>query len=570
MSRGAAGGLNGGSVGNNKKNSMNQHIGDEIMKSIRFATLAALLVSVCMFGSAASLADNWTQSGKDLNNSRHQADETTIDAGNVGSLIPRWVMTTGGDVSANPAVVDGYAYVGDWAGNFYKLDVSTGAPAWGGPVLVSDYTGVPGGFTRNTPAVADGKVIFGDQGGRMFTGAKLVAIDAETAAPVWATQLDPNPTAIVTSSPTVYNGVVYVGVASLEEAFAAFIPGYPCCSFVGSLVAVDLASGDILWKSNMVPEGYSGNAIWGNAPAVDIERSQVYVATGNNYSSPDSYHLCIEAAADETAMAACNVPDNYFDSIIALDLASGAINWTQRVLPYDTWHVGCAPFLIGATEKVNCDYDAGPDFDFGQGPILYRAKAHSNSRDKGSHGEGRGKGKKTGQKANYLGIGQKSGVYWALNPDDGQVIWSTRTGPGGLAGGHQWGSASDGDTIYTSNANSGFQPWTLPNGSGTNFGIFSALNSTDGSVIWQTSNPAFSSAGAPASVANGVVYVCSLDPTGQMFAIDAADGTILWNFASGGSCGGGATIVDGIVLWGSGYSSIGGVANDKLYAFSLP
>ena len=186
---------------------------------------------------------------------------------------------------------------------------------------------------------------------------------------------------------------------SLEEAFAAFIPGYPCCSFVGSLVAVDLASGDILWKSYMAPVGYSGNAIWGNAPAVDTKRSQVYVATGNNYSSPDSYKDCIDdAAADETAMHACNVPDNYFDSIVALDLATGATNWSQRVMPYDTWHVGCSPFLLvppgdPVPPKINCDYNAGPDFDFGQGPILYRAKNHSNSRGKGDNGEGRNKGR---------------------------------------------------------------------------------------------------------------------------------------------------------------------------------
>ena len=45
---------------------------------------------------------------------------------------------------------------------------------------------------------------------------------------------------------------------------------------------------------------------------------------------------------------------------------------------------------------------------------------------------------------------------------------------------------------------------------------------------------------------------------------------MLWSFASGGSCGGGAAIVDGTVYWGSGYASIGGAPNNKLYAFSLP
>ena len=75
-------------------------------------------------------------------------------------------------------------------------------------------------------------------------------------------------------------------MSSLEEALAAFVPGYVCCSFRGSMLALDLKTGAILWKTFLAPPGYSGNAVWGSSPAIDTKRKQVYIATGNNYSVP--------------------------------------------------------------------------------------------------------------------------------------------------------------------------------------------------------------------------------------------------------------------------------------------
>jgi len=138
----------------------------------------------------------------------------------------------------------------------------------------------------------------------------------------------------------------------------------------------------------------------------------------------------------------------------------------------------------------------------------------------------------------------------------------------------QWGSAFDGNLIYTSSANAEYKEWTLPDGSTTNAGIWSALHPVTGEIIWQTANPAGDfNAGGPVSVANGVVYVCSQDPVGNMYALDAASGGVSWSFESGGSCNGGAAIVNGKVYWGSGYTSISefpNTPNDKLYSFKLP
>ena len=173
-----------------------------------------------------------------------------------------------------------------------------------------------------------------------------------------------------------------------------------------------------------------------------------------------------------------------------------------------------------------------------------------------------------------VGAGQKSGQYWALDPDTGAVRWVTQAGPGGTAGGLQWGSAVDGQRVYTANANSNAVPWTLPNGTTTTNGVWSGIDAVTGQLLWQTA-PTFGgvpfggASSGPVTTANGVVFGCALDPQGHMYALDGATGAILWTFASGGSCLSGAAISDGRLFWGSGYSFFG-TPNNKLYSFGLP
>ena len=170
-----------------------------------------------------------------------------------------------------------------------------------------------------------------------------------------------------------------------------------------------------------------------------------------------------------------------------------------------------------------------------------------------------------------MGAGQKSGQYWALDPATGQVQWVTQAGPGGTAGGLQWGSAVDGERVYTANANSNFRPWTLPNGTTVVSGIWSGLDATTGKLLWQTATPDGGGASGPVTTTNGVVFGCSLDAKGHMYALDGTTGAVLWKFESGGSCLSGAAISGGELFWGSGYSNFGfGTPNNKVFAFALP
>jgi polyvinyl alcohol dehydrogenase (cytochrome) len=472
-----------------------------------------------------------------------------LSPSNIGTLAPKWVFTTSGDVSATPAVDADTVYFPDWAGYLYAVDRLTGAQKW--QVKISDASGVPFDKARATPAVTDDKVIIGTQGSIFVPGGApggmVLAFNKFTGALVWSTVADNHPAAIITQSATVFADRVYVGVASQEEALAAFVPGYQL-SFRGSMLALDLNTGAILWKTYTAPDGYTGNALWGSSPAIDTKRGQVYIATGNNYSVPQPVLDCVAAAgSDSNAISACLPANDFFDSIMALDLKTGAVRWSTRAIPYDAWTVACIPFF---GDGSNCPQPAGPDYDFGQAPALFTVKPAGKAKS-----------------FDLVGAGQKSGQYWALNPDTGAVVWVTQAGPGGTAGGLQWGSAVDGQRVYTANANSNF----VPDANGSTSGVWSGIDAVTGQILWQTRPPDGGSTSGPVTTANGLVFGCSLDPQGHMYALDAATGAVLWSFASGGSCLSGAAISDGTLYWGSGYSNFGfGTSNNKLYAFGLP
>ena len=384
------------------------------------------------------------------------------------------------------------------------------------------------------------------------------------------TRVDSFPGAVITGSPVVFNGVVYVGVSSTEETLATN-PAYPCCSFKGSVVALAATSGQILWKTYDMPSspsnpgGYTGGAVWGSTPVVDAWRDSLYVGTGNNYTVPSDVTTCItNAQQNNQSDSVCDGVDNYaqdyFDSVLALDLQTGAVKWANRVEGYDAYTFACSALPPGVTW---CPSPNGPDYDFGAGPNFFTATIGFASRG-------------------VIGIGQKSGTYWALNPNNGNVLWNTLVGPGSFMGGIQWGTATDGHRIYVPLADAAKQTYTLqPSGQTANGGSWAALDTATGTILWQTATPGICQspieplggcmALGPATVGNGIVYVGSIDPNPSdptMFALNAATGQILWSFAAGSQVNAAPAIVGDSLYWGSGYRF--GSSNNKLYAFVLP
>ncbi len=489
------------------------------------------------FGSAQIV--EWPLAGDGATNLRNQPTEPYLSTSNVGSMVPKWIFTTAGDVSATPTVSATTVFVPDWSGNIFAINAATGVQIWSHHI--SDYDGYAGAVTRVSPALYKSSIIIGDSEstGAPHKGANVIELDQATGNMLWITQVDKHPAAIITGSPVVVGSTVYVGISSDEEALA-LDTSYACCTFRGSVVALDADTGKLLWQTFMVPDNkgktglYSGAPIW-QPPAIDAVRNLLYVGTGNNYTVPASVEYC---RTKNPKGNGCDSPADHFDSALALDLSTGIIKWYRALYGYDPWNAACE------TGGALCPNPAVPDYDLsGSGPNLL---------------------------GNVVGFAQKSGYYWALDADTGATVWSKLMGPGGPLGGIQWGTASDGTNIYIANANSAKAAYTLSSGQQITWGFWSAVNASNGNLVWQTPDPTSGTIDEGAlSETNGIVFAESFDSSGHVYALNSGTGQLLWSYATGGSLIDGPSIVNANVFWGSGYHRVaGGTGNNKVFDFT--
>ncbi len=498
---------------------------------------------------STSPTPEWGSAGNGLSDDWNQPLETTINVSNAKSLVRKWAFTTGGDVSATPTVFGGLVYFPDWAGNLYAVNSATGTLHWSHKI--ADYNGLSGSVSRTSPAISGNTIIIGDHTQKvgMHAGANVIAINRSTGALLWKTLVETHPAAIITGSPVVASGVVYVGVSSYEESLAKQ-SGYACCTFRGSVVALNVNTGKKLWQTYVVPNnfgntgGYSGGAIWQPA-AIDLTRKLLYIGTGNNYSVPASVEVCEQSGIKAGKIPNCTAANDHFDSALALNLADGSIKWAVKTSRWDATNEACESTSPGP----DCPTPAGADIDVGgDGPNLV---------------------------GNLVVFGQKNGYLRAYNADTGQQVWATGVGPAGHLGGILWGTASDGKRVYVPIGNSEHHTYKLtPSGVSITWGAWSALDAQTGKILWQRADPIAGSLDVSSvSVANGVLYAGSLDKLGHMYALNAATGAVLWSYASGGSVIDAPSIVSGMLFWGSGYrrySGSGATGNNKVYAFGLP
>jgi len=170
----------------------------------------------------------------------------------------------------------------------YALDAVSGCVHWITTVEAEVRSGMTVAESGSRPVV-----FFGDSSGNYY------ALEAATGKQLWKLRPEEHPATKATGTPAFYQGRLYMGVSSLEEALAVS-PGYVCCTFRGSVLAVDAATGKVLWKRYMIPEtakprpktrrgspvmGPSGVGVW-TAPTLDPDRDTMYVTTGDNYSDP--------------------------------------------------------------------------------------------------------------------------------------------------------------------------------------------------------------------------------------------------------------------------------------------
>lgn len=491
---------------------------------------------------AVSTGPQWNGWGRDLASSRFQP-QPGLTAAEVPRLTVRWAFGYRGPyVYGQPTVVGGRVYVTSAAGRVYSLDARTGCTHW------SFDAQAPARTAMSVAPIGAGRLaaLFGDD------SATVYALDATSGQLIWKRRLDTHPDARITGAPVFHDGRLYVPVASLEE-LSAPAPGYPCCTFRGSVAALDASDGHVIWQTYTIdakPRPYrrsaagtqlygpAGGSIW-SAPTLDPRRHLLYVGTGNSYT---------------------DVPTTRTDSIMALQMATGAVRWVNQLHRADNYIVGCdSPATAG---EGNCPRHLGPDVDFGVSPILRTLP------------DGR----------QLLLTGQKSGQVYGLDPDTGQVRWRTRVSPGSSLGGIEWGAAADQRQLYVAVSD-------IVAATGKPGGLV-ALRIKDGTVAWRAAPPppvctwgprSCSAAQSQAVTAiPGVVFSGSED--GHLRAYAAADGRVIWDFdtgrsfpsvngvpAAGGSLDhGGPVIAGGMLFVNSGYGRIHGQPGNLLLAFAVP
>jgi len=507
---------------------------------------------------------DWTSVGVEPEGRRFQPNPG-FTRDQVPRLKVKWsfAMTGGGA----PTVIGDWLFIANRSGKFYALDRRSGCVRWVVDNVVS----------RTTPMVVRSKT--SPSGWLTLIGLRnrtARAFDAQTGKMLWASgELDSNPVASITGAPLIAADLVMVPMTSGEEGTASD-PSYSCCSFRGSVVALDLATGKQRWKTFLITEplrptklnsagtqmqGPAGAAIW-SAPIYDPKRDLIYVATGDSYTT---------------------TPTTGVDAIVAIEARTGKVRWSRKVTEGDNFIGGCN----AENRSPNCPIPTGGDFDFGASPILMHLAGGKD----------------------VVVSGQKSGLTYGMDANTGALLWTRRVGAGSALGGVEWGMAADTKLVFVANAdtfnltnelaakrpNARLWPGLDKPQSG-----LTALDPATGKIVWQTPAPAAdchyanhkpgegcirAQSQAP-SATPGVVFAGTMD--GWLRAYDAKTGKIIWSDSTtsrtydtvnqvkgqpGGSLDGmGAAIAGGGVYVISGFNgtaNIGGNGINVLLAYTV-
>lgn len=484
--------------------------------------------------------------GVDLANKRYFGDGLTdISITDLPQLELAWVFAfpDASRVRSQLTVAGDTLFVGSQAGQVMALDRATGCVRWTFTTVAEVRTGIVATQWDKNPEAVAPMVFFGDLIGNVY------ALDALTGELLWRDRPDAHSSLTITAAPALHDGTLYVALSSLEVVPAAD-PSYECCTFRGGVAAYDIASGKKRWTGYTIDEAPkvvgknslgtprlapSGAPVWGT-PVIDPARNQLYVGTGESYSSP----------AGDTS-----------DAILALSLDDGSINWKIQATSGDAWNMSCE-----TQERLNCPPEDGPDYDFGAATLLATTS------------EGR----------DILVAGQKSGAVYGIDPDTGKQLWQNKLGRGGIQGGVHFGMSNDGDVLYVPMSDF----YGGPRWPGQAYPGMFAVDVRTGEKLWFTEttdvcagrdycDPGLSAA---SSAIVGGVLGGAMD--GRMRAYDRETGKVVWEFDStrqfdavgGGSTSGGSfsgaagPVLDGDMMFlSSGYGIYFHMPGNALLAF---
>ncbi|MEM6319545.1 MAG: PQQ-binding-like beta-propeller repeat protein [Bacteroidota bacterium] len=436
--------------------------------------------------------DTW---GMGYENQRYYDEKDLgITAENVSNLALDWVFAfpNASRARVQPTIAGNTLFTASQLGTIYALDRHTGCIRWTFQVDAEVRSALVIGRDSMNNA---NRLYFSD------FNAYVYAVDLTNQKLLWKVKIDDHPNATITGTLSLFEDRLFIPVSSTEILEAAD-ENYPCCTFRGSLVALNKVDGSMLWKTYTIQDeptkqgensegaakiGPSGAPIW-TGVTVDSVRRTVYVGTGENYTRPTT----------KTS-----------DAIMAFSMEDGAVRWVTQTLPDDAWNGACVTLL----SRANCPENNGPDADYGAPPIL----VNHNGKD-------------------MILAGQKSGQVTAMDPDNGgKIIWKQQVGRGGTMGGVHWGMATDEETLFVPINDRGLYDINgdIPKAPGMH-----ALRVSDGKKLWATIEedrcPGFTLRGcgpgisAAITLTPEVVFGPALDGILKAYATD--DGRELWAF----------------------------------------
>jgi glucose dehydrogenase len=342
----------------------------------------------------------------------------------------------------------------------------------------------------------------------------FVALDKETGAQVWSTTLSAHPGEGIDIQPTLYNGLVYTSTVPVTiEGFLQGLDGYLPGS-VGVIHALDQRTGESVWQFNTVDSA----DIWGNAQL--------------NSGGGAWYTPAIDTASGMTYWGTGNPapwpgteafpngasrpgPNLYTNSMIALDGTSGELKWHNQVRPHDLF-----------------------DYDFQNAPILATLTIDEVEREI------------------VIGAG-KMGSVFAFDRNTGERLWARDVGihqnddlteippgvtlevfPGALGGVETPMALADGvvyvpvvnlPSLHSATKHLGF-PGGFPDGLAAGTGELTAIDARTGIVLWNTRFDSMVLGGA--TVVNDLVFTSTFD--GMIYALDRATGEAVWSYQAQG------------------------------------
>lgn len=451
-------------------------------------------------------AEDWPLPNKDYSSTRATTD-STITSANVMTLGQAWSYSIVGNsafggASCTPLILGDTVIFQDTNANTVALDFHTGAVKW------TQMYNNPHIIGPNGAGVGYGKVFVAKD---PYT---IAALDINTGQEIWSNKLSYVNTTGIDIQPLVYDGKVYVStVPGQGDVFYA-------AGGMGILYALDAETGDVDWTFNTVKDGYlwghpevnSGGGSW-YAPSIDPKTGTMFWAVAN--PAPFAGTAAWPSGSSfDTAL--------YTDSLLALNHDNGHLKWYTQLLHHDIW-----------------------DHDVQISPILTKANI-------------------SGVEQNIAITAGKMGYVYALNRDDGRLLWSVPVGkhmndsldpitgptevlPGVLGGVETPMAYSDGMVyvpiinLKTTYIPSGIASVDFAHGTGE----LAAIDVKYGHIVWKKDFNTINVGGA--TVVNDIVLTASFD--GTIYALNKKTGEQLFTYKAPGGINAWPAVAGDTVIW---------------------